>query len=289
MALFPTSVPAPRAQPRAEQSAHDAAPWVEALARLGYAAKGVVYVLVGAISLHAAASPLNQERPEDSKGALLAILDQPLGWVLLGLMALGISGYVVWKLVQAVLDPERKGTGARALVQRAGYLLSAVLYGALAVEAVRLIMGSAERSSGDGRTDHWTALVMEQPLGRWAVGIVGAGIILFGLYELYKGARSNLRKRLDLSDLADAARPLVLRFGRLGLAARGVVFLIIGWLLIRAAREYEPTVATDLGGALRVLQSQSHGPVLLGLVAGGLMAYGFFQMVKARYRVIHAG
>lgn len=285
MPLFPmSSVPAQHAL---DSAARDAAPWIQLLARLGYAAKGVVYLIIGGLAVQAALTRYG--RPEGSGGALLVIARQPFGRFLLGIVAVGLSGYVLWRLVQALLDPEHKGTDAKGLATRAGYLISGVLYGAVALEAVRMLTGSSGGGGQNGeQADHWTAMAMSQPLGRWIVGAVGAGVILFGLYEFYRATSADLRKRMDLTSLGGNARTQLVRFGRFGLAARGVVFLIMGWFLIQAAWQYDPQDAQGLAGALGTLQDQPYGPFVLGVVALGLFAYGLFQLAKARYRVIRA-
>lgn len=129
---------------------------------------------------------------------------------------------------------------------------------------------------------------MSQPMGRWVIGAVGVGIILFGLFEFYRAASGDLRKRLDLTSLGRRARAHVVRFGQFGLAARGVVFLIIGWFLVRAALQYDPQDAQGLAGALGTLKEQPYGAYVLGTVGLGLLAHGLFQLAKARFRVIRA-
>lgn len=283
MALFPTS--AGMAGHAARRAADEVTPWIRWLARLGYAAKGVVYLVIGGLAVRAALTPVQD--PQGSSGALRSIQDAPFGRGALAVIAVGLAGYVLWRLVQAIRDPENKGTGAKGIATRVGYLISGVLYGAVALEAARLLMGTGG-GGGDGqRADHWTAMVMEQPLGRWIIGAVGAGIIAFGLYEWYRAFGDDLRKRMDLTDLGGDARTRVIRLGRLGLFARGVVFGVIGWLLIQAALQYDPQEAIGLEGALAALRAQSHGPWVLGLVALGLVAYGLWQLAKARFRSIH--
>ena len=284
MALFPTSG-ARLTPPHPSQAARRAAPWVQGLARLGYAARGVVYLIVGAIAVRAAVS---YARPEDSSAALRVIVEQPFGRVLLGVVAVGLGGFVLWRIVQAFGDPALKGTDAKGLARRAGYLISGLLYAALAWEAVRLLTGSGGGGGGDQSADHWTATVMAQPAGRWIVGAAGAAVLLFGLFELYRAYSADLRKRLDLKSLGGDARTRVVRFGRFGLAARGVVFGIIGWFLVKAALQYQPSEARGFASALRTLEEQAYGSYLLGAVALGLIAYGFFELAEARYRVIRA-
>ena len=281
MGLFPIAAgPAGTASLRAGR---EAARWVRWLARLGFAAKGVVYLVIGAIAVRAAVT--GARSPEDSGGALRSIAAQPFGRVLLGALLVGIAGHVLWRLVQALLDPEREAHGAKGVVRRVGYLISAGLYAGVAAEALRLLTGSGGGEGGDRQAEHWTAVAMQQPAGRWIVAVVGAGVIAFGLYEIHRGIRSNLRKRLDPAG-AGTVPDAVVRFGRLGLAARGVVFLLIGGFLLQAARDHDATEAAGLEGALQALQGQAYGPVLLGVVAAGLVGYGLWQLVQARYRVI---
>src|SRR5690606_28742807 len=115
---------------------------------------------------------------------------------------------------------------------------------------------------------------------------VGAAIILFGLYEIYRAATEDLVERMRLTSLPFDARKNVERLGRLGLTARGIVFGTMGWFLIQAALQYDPEEARGLAGALETLERQAYGPYLLGLVAVGLFAYGIFQIAKGRYGVI---
>jgi hypothetical protein len=280
MALF--DAPAREVQHHARRAAHQAGPGVQRLARLGYAAKGVVYLIIGWIAADAAFSPA--ERVEGTHGALSTILQQPFGKVLLGIMALGLFGYVLWKVVEAVLDPEHKGSDAKGLFARIGYGISAVMYGALTLEAVRMLRGSGGGESGGAQ--HWTAAVMEKPFGRVAIGLVGLGIAAYGLYELYRAFKSDLAKKLNLEGSAVATRRRVTAVARAGTAARGVVFGIMGWFVLQAALKYDASQAQGLQGALVQLREAPYGPWLLALVAGGLFAYGIFQLVKARYRVI---
>lgn len=282
MALF--DAPAREVQHHARRAAHQASPAVQRLARLGYAAKGVVYLIIGGVAAQAAFSAA--EQVEGTEGALATILDQPFGRVLLGIVALGLAGFVVWRAVQAVMDPEHRGGGMKRAAVRIGYAISGLLYAALTLEAVRMIRGSGGEGGG---TEHWTAVVMEKPFGRIVIGVAGLGIAAYGIYQLVKAFKGDdLDKRLNLGGSAVATRKRVIALARAGTAARGVVFGIIGWLVIKSALQYDPSEAQGLQGALVTLREAAYGRYLLGLVALGLMAYGISQLVKARYRVIHA-
>jgi hypothetical protein len=132
----------------------------------------------------------------------------------------------------------------------------------------------------------WATRLWSWPPGRWLVGVIGAGIVAYAVYQLYCAWAARVRERLDLTQLSNDAARWVVRIGRFGLAARGVVLGIVGWFLIRAAVSYDRHRASGFGGALRVIARQDHGAWLLGAVAFGLMAYGLYQLVQARYRRI---
>lgn len=282
MALFPAE--ATRVGTGVKQGA---ATWIERLARLGFAARGIVYTAVGVIAGQAAFRA--GTRVTDTEGAMATLVRQPLGQVLLGVIALGLIGYALWMLVQALLDPERVGSDLKGIARRIGFAGVAVIHAGLAIAAIRLLLPggeSGEVAGGDENAVTWTALLMSQPYGRWLVGAVGAGIAIFGLHQLHCAYTIKLGERLNLSRLGSRTREWFIRLGRLGLAARGVVFGVIGWLLIQAARRFDPSEAVGLGGALETLAEQAYGPWLLGGVAVGLIGYGLLELIKAHYRRI---
>lgn len=268
-----------RVQHGAQQATRHAAPWIEKLARLGYAAKGVVYILVGLLALQAARG---SQQATDSGGALRSMVSQPFGQVLLGIIALGLAGYTLWRWVAALLNPEGEKTGTRV-----GYAISGVVHIGLTLTAARLAMGWGDNGrGGDQAASHWTAEVMSHPLGRWLVALAGIVIAGYGLQQLRHAYTVKLDKQLALRELSGEMRAWVVRVGRAGLAARGVVFGIIGIFLLLAALRTDPGEARGLGGALQALEQQPFGPWLLGVVAVGLMAYGIYELVRARYRRI---
>lgn len=278
--------PAGQMKDRVQDAADEAAAWTEVLARLGYAAKGVVYMVVGILAARAAVG--RGGSVDGSQGAIAAILHQPFGRLLVGGIAVGLFGYALWRFVQAGLDPEGKGSDAKGIARRIGYGISGVIHVGLGIEAARSVLSGASSGGGGEGADHWTAVLMRQPFGAWIVAAVGAGIAGYGVYELYKAYTVQLGKRLDLGRMEQTARVWAVRFSRFGLAARGVVFFVIGVLLIQAARQHDPADAVGVGGALRTLQEQSYGPWLLGAVALGLVGYGIYELVKARYRRVKA-
>jgi hypothetical protein len=263
-------------------SVEQASPWIERLGRLGYAAKGLVYVLVGVLAAQAAFTTGGQTT--DSRGALQQIVQAPFGRVLLAIVAVGLVGYALWRFVQAGMDTENKGTDTKGILTRGAYAIVGLLYLGLAFSAVRMIMGSSDSGGGDAATQGWTARLMSQPFGQLLVGLVGAGVVGFGLYQLYQAYSAKFREKLKLGEMSPTEETWTERLGRFGYGARGIVFTMIGAFLIVAAIQAQPEQARGLGGALATLSQQPYGPWLLGAVAIGLVAYGVFMLAEARYR-----
>jgi hypothetical protein len=257
---------------------------VQRLARFGYLTKGIVYMLVGAIALQAA---LGAGDATGSRGALAALRgDAPFGAVALAAVAIGLFGYVIWRAYTAIADPELDGPLHR--VYAAGV---AVVYVGIALAAAKLALwpgsGSGSRKSvaGDGGARDWTATALAQPLGRWLVGGAAAAIVIWGIAQLVRAWRAKLDDQLELGRLRPQPRAWVKAVSRIGIAARGLVFVLVGFFLGRAAITFDASQARDPGGALRSLEAQ--WAWLLAVVAAGLFAYGVYDLIRARYRTIH--
>lgn len=261
----------------ADAAAREAAPWVEKLARLGYAAKGAVYSLVGALAIAAALGMGGQTT--GSSGAMATIADSTLGRVFLVILALGLAGYTIWGLVRAIHNPENDGTGHRIF-----YAITAGIYALLTVEAVRLALGgSGGGGSGGDSADHWSARLMEQPFGQWLLAAVGVAIAIYGVQQLINAWRVDLDDQLALNRMSAQGRRWAVRSGRLGMAARGVVFSIIGYYVVQAGLTADPD---DARGIDAVLSAMRDTPWLLGVIGLGFLAYGIYNVIRARYRVI---
>ena len=254
----------------------------ERLARAGYAAYGTVYVLVGVLAVQAALG--GDGKTTSQEGALRSVLLAPLGRVLLGIIVIGLLAYATWRLFQGMLDPENEGRDAKGIVKRVDHVLNGLFHAALAFSAGQLVLGSG---GGDGGSpDDWTARLMAQPFGRWLTVVVGAVIVGVGIYQLYKAYRADFRDELKSGEMSAWEKAWATRSGRLGYAARGVVFGVIGVYLVQAALQADPDETRGLGGALQILARQPFGRYLLGAVAIGLVAYGVFMFVMALYRRI---
>jgi hypothetical protein len=266
---------------QARNAARTASPWIEVYARFGHAAYGVVYVLVGSLAVQAA---LGGGKAAGQQGALRAIMIAPLGKVILCLVAFGLLGYAMWRLFEGILDPDNEGRDVKGLGKRFNHVLNGVFHAFLALTAVQLaLLGS---SDGGGSPDDLTARLLQEPFGRLLTAGVGVGIVCAGLYQFYCAYRAKFMEELEPGRMGAGTRKWTRRSGRLGYAARGVVFVVIGVFLVQAALKTDPNEARGLGGALATLAHQPFGPYLLGVVAAGLVSYGAFMFVVARYRRI---
>jgi TRAP-type C4-dicarboxylate transport system permease small subunit len=268
----------------AERISQSARGWIIPLARFGYAAKGVVYIIIGGLAALAAFT--GGGRTTDSRGAFEEILSKSYGKLLLGAVAIGLAGYAIWRFVQAIKDTENKGSGAKGIARRIGYIVIGVIHVGLAFSAAQLIFGSGGGSRGDAASKEWTATLLAQPFGQWLVGAAGLGFIAFALSQFYKAFTTKFREKLKTNEMSEKTEAFATRTGQAGLSARGVVFGIIGAFLIQAALHSNAGEARGLSGALRALEQQSYGQWILGIVALGLIAYGFYMLVTAWYRRI---
>jgi hypothetical protein len=201
---------------------------------------------------------------------------------MLGLVAVGLLGFALWRLIQAALDPDRHGRSSKGLAIRLAHAVSAATHLALAGAALGLSLGHGAGSE-DAAARDWTAAVLAQPFGRSLVVALGAAVAAAGIAMLRKGATASFERKLDLpQDLRRWAVPL----SRFGLVARGVVFVMIGGFLALAAWRSDPSEARGLGGALAELQAQPYGWALLLVVALGLFAFGGYCLLEAVFRRI---
>ncbi|MBE9118823.1 DUF1206 domain-containing protein [Lusitaniella coriacea LEGE 07157] len=258
--------------------------WIEKLARLGYATKGFVYVSIGLLALQTALG--TGGKTTSSSGVLQTIAGQPFGKIFLISIAIGLIGYALWRIIEAIVDPADKGTDVEGLGSRLGYVCSGVAYGALSWEAIALVMNAGNSGGGGSSTVSWTARILEQPFGRWLVVLGGAVAIGIGFYRLYRAYKTKFRKKLDLGELSQDQQNWVVQVCRFGVAARGMVFVLLGGSLLQAARQYDPQKAKGLDGILSALVQQPFGKILLAIMSLGLMAYGGYMVVQARYRRI---
>ena len=252
----------------------------EWLARSGFIARGLIYGIIGILAIKVALGAGG--RTTDQQGALKTIAHQPFGKVLLILVAVGLAGYALWRLLHALLGhgPETSDSG----FDRVAALGSGIVYAGLCAIAVEILVGAG--SSGSGKASKTTAGVFGWPAGTWLVGFAGAVLIGIGLYQGYRGVSKDFLKDSKTEEMSAGMRHWIKWIGSFGHLARMVVFGLVGAFLITAAIDYNPKKAVSLDGALAKLAHASYGPLLLGIVAAGLIAFGAYSLTDARYRRI---
>jgi hypothetical protein len=256
-------------------------PWVERLARIGYAAKALLYITVGLLAAQAGLG--RGGRPVDTQGALRVVHHATFGrWALL-LIAAGLIGYAVWRVVEGVVDPDNRGTDAKGVALRTSFAARGVAHGALGVTALRLAVRERTGGSSD-QTRQFTEIAFGLPAGELLVWLAALGIAGYGVYQLYRAYASKLSRQLNLAELAGTTERWVVGVSRFGIAARGVVFCLIGFFLGRAAQHHNAAEAGGLGKSLDLLAGMGRWPFVV--VALGLVAYGVYELVNARYRRI---
>jgi hypothetical protein len=248
-------------------------PWPERLARLGLAARGVLYIVVAILALQLAFGHRSENTSQS--GALQELADKPGGSIVLWLIAVGLIAYTLWRLLSAAFGP-RFDPIADDAQGRLKALGEAVGHGILAGLAVRVATGGSGGSGGGGQRE--TATVLSWPGGQFLVGAVGLGIAIGGVVLAVLGWKADFTKELV------RARRAVVELGRTGRIARGVVFVVIGILVLVGAITYDPDKAKGLDGALRTLAGEPYGQWLLAAVALGLLAYGLYGLAEARLR-----
>lgn len=248
----------------------------EWMARAGYAARGLVYVLVGLMAL---LGSIGGGSP-DSQSALEMVLSQPFGRIWLGFIGLCLIGFIIWRLAQSLANADNQPAELKGYVIRAGLFVSAITYTGLAIFAVThaLLMGS--EGSGGGSAS-WTAWLMQQPYGRFLVGIVGLCIIGAGTAHIVKGVKRSYHRYLAF----DAnLHPVIDSCCVYGLVAKGIVFLIIGVFFLYAGFMIDPQQVGSMADALTWVRQLPFGGVLYLVIGLGLACFGLYGFVEARYR-----
>lgn len=259
--------------------------WYRFVARAGLVAKGISYGIVGALAVDVAVG--HGGKATSRQGALQTLAQNTFGKVLLILLAIGFACYAAWRFVQAVAEREDDDSDkgkAKKWGKRAGYVGRGLIYAGLTYSTIEILLGSANNQSQNQKAQHTTAVVLDWPAGRWLVGIAGVAIVGAGLWNLYRGIARTFEDRWRVGSMSETERTWGGRAGVAGHVARFVVFGLIGVFAAKAAIEYDPQSAIGLDGALQKLSQASYGPYLLGLTALGLVCYGVYCLVDARYR-----
>lgn len=248
------------------------------MARAGYAAKGVVYVLLGILAFMAAFE-LGRSVNEASRGGVFRMVrEAPAGQLLMGALALGLVCYTLWRIVQAVAPRYGHETskGKRVL-----FFFSGLAYGAIAFAAIKMALWNQE--SGGNQQQNLAATLLSRKGGQWLTGLAALIMLGSGLYQIYYGWSEKYRKYVGEGQINAPHAALLLRSGKAGYIARGLVWVVIAYLLFRAALQARASEAGNTTDALRFLEGSPLGSYLLGAVGLGLVAFGIFSFIRAFY------
>ncbi len=264
-----------------ERTAKKAAysPLMEAMARLGFGVRGLIYITMGLLALIVVfgkgGGPTNQQ------GAIAAIGKQPAGMIFLWVILIGLVCYALWGVIRAIYDPLHKGHDLKGWIVRVGYMFSAVSYAFLAIVTRGYITGAGNSAQSGAQTQQSLSTIMSKPWGPWAIGLVGLVFAAVGLYQVYQGFNASFDKQFQTYAMTAKELKWGTQLGRLGTATRGVIFAIIGGSLFMAAAQSNPSQPIGIDAALSTLQHQPYGIWLLGIAAVGLIAFGIFSMLSA--------
>lgn len=259
--------------------------YAEVAARVGYGARGFVYLSIGLLALWAALDIGGDAI--GSQGVAPWLARQPFGRVWLVLLGAGLWAFVGWRVLQAVFDADREGKTPSALGLRAGQAVSAVFYGLLASGVFELLdeVEPSMAASDVAENQHKAAILLSLPFGEIALMAIGVIVLGVGVGNVVKGVRTDFGESLNCSPAWCRRLSLM---ARTGYVARGLAYLPLAVLIWLAGWHARPDEVTGFGGSLNVLEAQPGGAWLLGVGAVGLMAFGGFAFIEARFRRIRA-
>lgn len=249
------------------------------LGRAGFLARGIMYIVLGWIALQVAFGQQGQQA--DRTGVLHKLSSTPFGAVALWVLVVGFFGMALWRLTEAVYGSRADGRKGSARLMSLG---RAVLYVVFGYGVLKYAIGAGAPQSSNKQSQDLTATVLKDPGGQALVIVIGLLLIGAGLYLGYNAWKESFRKELELGQLRARTRKAVEWLGRVGGIARGIVFITAGIFLVVAAVHAQPNQAKGIDSSLRVLATTPLGPLLLVLVAIGLIMFGLFSCCEARWR-----
>ena len=252
------------------------------LIRTGFVARAITYGVIGGLALAMALGAGTIGATPNQQGALALIARSSIGRAALVVICAGLLAYALWKFAQGTFGRGPEGGGGRELQDRVANLAGGAVYVGFFVLAIRVLTGTSGNSASEPK--HATAGILGWPGGQVLVGIGGCALIAISLYQLYDAARGKFAKGIKAQRMGPTEQRLFMLLGHVGLAARALVFGLIGYFLLRTAIDFEPASAVGIDGALARLHHQPLGPVALGLVAVGLLTFSAFSLLEARYR-----
>lgn len=251
-------------------------PLMEGLTRLGFGARGLIYIIMGLLALQLVLGKGGKlASPQE---AIATIGKNPAGTILLWIVLVGLISYSLWGLVRALLDPLHKGHDLKGMIARFGFLVSAFGYAILVMPTYGYITGGLQATSGSQK---YIPSIMAMPWGRWIVGILGLATMVGGFYQIYQGVKANFDRQFQIYAMTPKQAKLAIDVARFGTVSRGVVFALVGGLIGLAAYQANPNQPIGMDAALAVLLKLPYGIWLLGIIAIGLIAFGIYSMLSA--------
>lgn len=255
----------------------------EQAGKVGWLAKGVLYFIVGLLAIDVARNGGGSGEEASQQGALAEVASKSYGSVLLVVLGAGLLLYGLWKVVRAFLPGDRKPKG---IAKRVLWIGSGAVYGVLAFSAFSIASGNSSSSSGGGESwpEKLTSTLLENSFGQILVALVGVAFIVAGVVLAVWAYKEKFLEKMETGRMSTTERTWSRRLGVVGYVARGIVYGLIGGFFIQAAMTANPDDAKGLGGALADVASSSGGSILIWIVAIGLVLYGVFAVVSARFQ-----
>lgn len=257
-------------------------PWSVGAARFGYTARGVIYLLIGLLAMQTAVGA--RRTAADPVTVFYTLASSTLGRVALAVLGVGLVVYALWNAVQTVADTQGADRGALRVFERVAWAALCLVYSGLGYTALRLVGAGSDEPDTDLPVRELVARVVSYPPGTVLVAAVGAAFWGGAVFFLYQAATGRFRAILDLSEAPRATHRWAMLLGRVGYAALALVNLLVGRYLFAAAWRHDPGEARSVGGTLTTITRWTPGPLLLGALAAGLIAYGGYSLIEARYR-----
>jgi hypothetical protein len=250
------------------------------LTRIGFACKGAVYFLIGLLALMAAFG--HGGETTDQKGAIERISGQPFGGATLVFIGIGMFAYAAWRMISAAKDTEGEGTDGKGIGKRLTHFFSGLIHASIGVYALRVLVGDG--GPGGEAAQTWTARALQVPAGKWLIMALGIAIIVGGFMQVREAISESFMKHLRTMQMSGDEKRWAIKAGKWGYSARGVVFAVMGVLLVFAGWHANPGEARGVEGVLDTIAAKPFGQIMLALVAAGLACYGVYCFVEAKYR-----
>jgi Domain of Unknown Function (DUF1206) len=255
-------------------------PALELLERLGYLVRGALYAVMGLLALRIVLSVAGGQTT-DLTGSLVVLVTNPMGKLVLIVVAVGLAAYSLWGFTRAIYDPLHRGSDASGYMARLGFVTSALSYGAIVIFALQLLAGSGATTNDS--TQKTIASVLTHPAGGALTILIGLVVIGVALGQFLEAYRATFARDLKGAEMSATTRDIAVKLGRFGMFARGVIFLVIGWFVVQAGIHHDPAQTQGFSGAFVFLLAQPFGRILLGIVALGFVALGLHSFACARW------